>query len=119
MKIYKDLNNNLYAYESDGSQDSIIPSDYILITDEEADAIRQASILPQTTYQNKATASFLLSATDWTTIADVGNSQMANPYLANQAEFIAYRNVVRNMAVYPTEGNLVWPVLPLENWVKL
>ena len=119
MKIYKDLNNNLYAYESDGSQDSIIPSDYILITDEEADAIRQASILPQTAYQNKATASFLLSSTDWTTIADVGNPQMANPYLANQSEFIAYRNVVRNMAVYPTEGNLVWPVLPLENWVKL
>lgn len=41
MKTYKDLNNNLYAYEDDGSQDSIIPSDYILITDDEADAIRE------------------------------------------------------------------------------
>ena len=40
MKTYKDLNNNLFAYEEDGSQDSIIPSDYILITDDEADAIR-------------------------------------------------------------------------------
>ena len=69
--------------------------------------------------ENKATASGLLTATDWTTIADVGNPQTANPYLANQAEFIAYRNVVRNMAVYPTEGNLVWPVVPVENWVKV
>ena len=69
--------------------------------------------------ENKATASSLLTATDWTTIADVGNPQMANPYLANQAEFIAYRNSVRNMAVYPTEGNLVWPTVPVENWIKV
>ena len=72
-----------------------------------------------TASDNKATASSLLTATDWTTIADVGNPQMANPYLANQAEFIAYRSVVRNMAVYPTAGDLVWPVVPVENWVKV
>tara|TARA_R110000868_G_scaffold45365_2_gene150516 strand:- start:2213 stop:2434 length:222 start_codon:yes stop_codon:yes gene_type:complete len=40
MKTYKDLNNNLWAYEEDGSQDHIIPVDFILITDEEAEAIR-------------------------------------------------------------------------------
>ena len=72
-----------------------------------------------TAEQNKATASSLLTATDWTTIADVRNPQTANPYLSNQADFIAYRNAVRNMAVYPTEGNLVWPVVPVENWVKV
>lgn len=41
MKHYKDPNNNeLYAYESDGSQDEFIPTHYIQITDEEANAIR-------------------------------------------------------------------------------
>jgi hypothetical protein len=40
MKTYKDLNNNLWAYEEDGSQDHIIPANFILITDEEAETIR-------------------------------------------------------------------------------
>ena len=66
--------------------------------------------------ENKATASGLLTATDWTTIADVSNPQTANPYLANQAEFIAYRNEIRKVAVYPTAGDLVWPVVPVEVW---
>jgi hypothetical protein len=40
MKTYKDTNNNLWAYELDGSQDHLIPSDFIQITDDEANAIR-------------------------------------------------------------------------------
>lgn len=69
--------------------------------------------------QNKQTAIGLLQATDWTTIADVGNPQMSNPYLANQAEFIAYRNAIRNIAVYPTAGDIDWPVAPTEKWTKV
>ena len=46
MKTYKDTNNNLWAYEEDGSQDHLIPSDFIFITDEEAEAIR-VSQLPE------------------------------------------------------------------------
>lgn len=69
--------------------------------------------------ENKATATSLLSATDWATIADVGNPQMSNPYLANQADFINYRNQVRQYAVYPESGNITWPTLPVENWVKV
>jgi hypothetical protein len=42
MKTYKDLNNGLWAYEGDGSQDYLIPSEFILITQEEADAITAA-----------------------------------------------------------------------------
>lgn len=72
-------------------------------------------ILP-TLAQNKATASVLLTATDWTTIADVADP-INSPYLANQAEFIAYRNLVRQIAVYPTAGDLVWPVAPNEVWL--
>ena len=40
MKHYKNSDNEVYAYESDGSQDHLIPDNYIAITDEEADAIR-------------------------------------------------------------------------------
>ena len=68
---------------------------------------------------NKATATSLLSATDWATIADVGNPQMSNPYLANQGEFITYRNEVRQYAVYPMAGNITWPTTPTEVWTKV
>lgn len=69
--------------------------------------------------QNKYTAINLLSKTDWSVIADVGNSQISNPYLANQEEFIAYRNAIRQYAVYPVEGNIDWITEPTENWVKV
>jgi len=72
-----------------------------------------------TAEENATTASGLLSATDWTTIADVGNPAMSNPYLANQAEFITYRNTVRQYAIYPEAGNITWPTSPTENWVKV
>jgi hypothetical protein len=40
MKIYKTLNNEIFSYEEDGSQDHLI-EDKIAITQEEADAINQ------------------------------------------------------------------------------
>jgi hypothetical protein len=40
MKTYKDLNNELWAYEEDGSQDHLIPANFIQITEDEANAIR-------------------------------------------------------------------------------
>lgn len=70
---------------------------------------------PPSSEENKNTASALLTATDWTTIADVADP-INSPYLANQAEFIAYRNLVRQIAVYPTDGDLTWPVKPNEVW---
>ena len=78
-----------------------------------------APVVIPTVDENKATATSLLTATDWTTIADVGNPQMANPYLANQAEFIAYRNAIRQIAVYPVAGNLTWATVPVEVWTKV
>lgn len=73
-------------------------------------------VFPPTAEQNKTIASGLLTATDWTTIADVADPKNS-PYLANQYEFIAYRNLVRQIAVYPTAGDLVWPVKPSEVWL--
>lgn len=70
-----------------------------------------------TTDDNKQTAIGLLQQTDWTTIADVGNPQMANPYLANQAAFIAWRSQVRAIAVTPIAGNLdIFNQMPQEEW---
>ena len=63
----------------------------------------------------KATAQQLLQATDWTSISDVGDPAKSNPYLVNQAEFIAYRSTVRNYAVNPVEFP-DWPTLPTEQW---
>ena len=83
------------------------------------DGVFVAPVVPvPTAADNKTTASGLLSATDWTTIADVA-SPTNSPYLTNQADFINYRNQVRQYAVYPEAGNITWPTLPVENWVKV
>jgi hypothetical protein len=66
---------------------------------------------------NAQTATGILNSTDWTTIADVA-SPTNNPYLANQAEFIAYRNVIRAIAVYPPAGEIVWATPPTEVWLQ-
>lgn len=62
----------------------------------------------------KKQASELLYATDWTTIPDVANPANT-PYLMNQADFIAYRNTVRQLAVNPVV-NPVFPDKPTEQW---
>ena len=72
---------------------------------------------PPTAEQNKATAAQLLTNTDWTTIPDVANP-INDPYLANQDEFIAYRNTIRAIAVYPPAGEIVWATPPTEVWLQ-
>ena len=62
----------------------------------------------------KTQASNLLFATDWTTIPDVANPAN-NPYLTNQAEFIAYRNTLRGLAVNPV-ADPVFPTAPSAQW---
>lgn len=62
----------------------------------------------------KKQASELLYATDWTTIPDVANPANT-PYLMNQADFIAYRNQVRQLAVNPVV-NPAFPDKPTEQW---
>ena len=65
--------------------------------------------------QCKATATSILQNTDWTSIADVGDPTKANPYLMNQADFVAYRSTVRGYAVNPVVDP-VWPTAPTEQW---
>lgn len=115
MLYYKDLTDNV-VYGYDETEESQLP--YIEKAIENGwEDITGSWPLPDvpTAEDNKATASGLLFDTDWTTIADVANP-INSPYLDNQDEFIAYRNLVRNIAVYPTAGDLVWPVKPNEVW---
>lgn len=65
---------------------------------------------------NKATAASLLQQTDWTTIPDVADPAVSNPYLTNAAEFAEYRSQIRAIAVYPPVTVDVWPTMPDEQW---
>lgn len=75
--------------------------------------------LPPTAEKNKKTAVSKLQATDWATIPDVTDPLKSNPYLNNAQDFIVYRNAVRQYAVYPVAGNIDWPVIPQEVWIKV
>jgi hypothetical protein len=108
-----------------GAQFSVIGNDYSTIVwlspsipqpTEQATLDEMAyldSQIPLVDCKNKASA--LLSATDWTTIADVADPAKSNPYLMNQAAFTSYRSAVRQLAVYPV-ANPTWPTMPTEQW---
>lgn len=64
---------------------------------------------------NKNQASALLSETDWVELGDAANP--ANPpYLTNKADFTAYRQQLRTIAINPPITVDVWPVKPEEVW---
>jgi hypothetical protein len=66
--------------------------------------------------QNSATAQNLLTATDWTAIASVADPAVSNPYLTNQAAFLAYRSEVRNIGVNPPTVPATFPTVPEQKW---
>jgi len=66
--------------------------------------------------QNTATASTLLTATDWTAIASVADPAVSNPYLTNQTAFLEYRSQVRNIAVNPPTTPATFPTEPTATW---
>lgn len=66
---------------------------------------------------NKQQAEQLLSATDWASIPSVADPAQSDPYLENQAAFLAYRSQVREIAVNPPSTPVTnWPTLPAEVW---
>ena len=73
-------------------------------------------------YQNSIAAQIggqaqqLLTATDWTTIPSVADPAQSNPYLMNQADFIAWRSQVRNLGVNPPTTPAVFPPQPTPTW---
>lgn len=73
----------------------------------------------QIAVQNKATASQLLTNTDWTATVDISNPQYSNPYLGNQDAFLSYRSQVRQIAVNPPTTPVVFPEAPQEIWIDV
>lgn len=67
-------------------------------------------------FDNKLKAKQLLYDTDWTTIPDVTDPTKSNPYLANSADFIAYRNELRTIVFNAQAGWIDFPVKPDEQW---
>lgn len=66
--------------------------------------------------ENKSTATSLLQQTDWTTIPDVSDPALSDPYLTNATEFAEYRSNVRKIAVNPPATSAVFPTMPDEVW---
>jgi hypothetical protein len=61
MKLFKDSKNTVYAYEEDGSQDHLIPEDYILIDEAEFKVIQdnlQKALQDSLTYVEKRKVSY-------------------------------------------------------------
>lgn len=104
MKLYKDSNNEIFAYEDDGSQDDLI-GDKIRVTQEEADAIIESKYDYISACKEKA--KFLLADCDWSVLPDVN--------LANKQEFINYRNALRELVFNPI-AKAVFPDAPIPVW---
>ena len=126
MKNYAQIENslviNIVAVDENNVPDWVVAPIYIQSdTAQIGDTYENGQFIPYvppapTAEQNKQNAVSKLQQTDWTSVADVGNPEMSNPYLVNQAEFIAWRSSIRAIAVNPTAGNLNWPVKPQEQW---
>lgn len=72
--------------------------------------------VPDFSAANKQQASELLQATDWTELPSVSDAA-SPPYLANVADFIAYRNALRVIAIDPPTTPVdPWPTKPTEEW---
>jgi hypothetical protein len=126
MKNYAQIQNNLVVnlilVDENNVPDWIVAPTYIQSdTANIGDTYENGQFIPYvgpppTAEENKQRAVSLLQQTDWTTIADVGNPEMANPYLVNQAAFISWRSQVRAIAVNPIAGAGVIPPKPQEEW---
>jgi hypothetical protein len=126
MKNYAQIENslviNIVAVDENNVPDWVVAPIYIQSdTAQIGDTYENGQFIPYvppapTAEQNKQNAVNKLQQTDWTTIADVADPALSNPYLTNQAEFIAWRSQIRAIAVNPTAGNLDWPVKPQEQW---
>lgn len=118
MIYYKDLVNEV-VYGYDETEESQLPYIQQATDNGWIDISENYPLPPEPTSaeENKAKASSLLTATDWTTIADVADP-INNPYLVNQNEFIAYRNLLRQIAVYSVDGYINFPDKPSCIWAN-
>ena len=120
MVFYKDINGQVFGYdELDESQrpfiQQAVDSGYDYLGDTPPPPVQ----IPATAGENKAIAVYKLGQTDWAVTTDIGNPVVSIPYLTNQAEFIAYRNLVRQIAINPIDGDILWMDIPKAVWGTL
>jgi hypothetical protein len=140
-KFYNDINldscnipANIHALQWDGvsgwiefkdtapnEEITVLPEwvNCCIIKWEQIDNTPKPDPVPPTAEQNKQTAIKKLKETDWAIVADVTDPSKSNPYLSNVQDFIAYRNSVRQYAIYPVSGNIAWDATPQEVWTKV
>jgi hypothetical protein len=103
------IGNDIDTIEAFDAEGMSIVLDKVAITAKNDELTAQAIL-----NDCKKKASALLYETDWTTIPDITNTEN-DPYLTNQADFIAYRNEVRKLAVNPVP-NPIFPPTPTAQW---
>jgi hypothetical protein len=107
--------NQQWTLNGDSYDGLVWLSDTPKPTQEELDALWPSTEDEAAKENCKKKARDLLYATDWSTIPDVSNPNVSNPYLVNQSEFAAYRSTIRNYAVNPVIDP-EWPTPPTEQW---
>ncbi len=117
MLYYKDLTDDVvYAY--DETEASQLPYIQQAIGNGWEDITGNWPLPPEPTSaeENKAKASQLLLESDWVTLPDVLDPNTL-PYLTNQAAYLTYRAALRVIAVNPVDGDIVFPVKPISEWI--
>jgi hypothetical protein len=71
-----------------------------------------------TILQNRKRCIDVLKELEWAFLPVMADPNISNPYLANQQEFINYKNIIQTFLDNPKEGNLDWPTMPEPIWQK-
>lgn len=105
MKYFKDESNNIFAYDSDGSQDSFIKPGLTPISEQEAMAIANPPpSTEQLAAQARAQRDVLLAESDFSQLPDAP---------VNSAAWATYRQALRDVPEQPGFPQTIeWPVKP-------
>jgi len=106
MKHYKNKSDEVYAYETDGSQDHLIPKDFIAITNDEAKTLttKASDGEMKLNLLRKQRNSKLLES-DW----------MANSDVTMSDAWKKYRQELRDITkTYKSLEDVKWPTAPKE-----
>lgn len=108
MKYYKDANNNVFAYDADGSQDEFIQEGLTAISESEAKAIASpTTTVDEIAAEVRAKRDRLLFESDWVVTRSV---ETGDPV---PSAWLAYRQALRDIPEqegFPQTIN--WPTAP-------
>jgi hypothetical protein len=115
MKYYRNpADNGVYAYAADGSDDDIIPENYILMTDEEVYAFMHPPITPeQILATNTATETDLANAASLAMTPLFMSLQLGDATDDETVKAKAWQAYYRDLKLVDlTVAAPAWPVLP-------